>query len=246
MLEKVKIVLANTTHPGNIGAAARAMKTMGLSRLALVAPKRFPSAECAARAAGADDILAQAQVCARLEEAVAECGLVFGASARVRNIAWPALSPAAVAAQALARARVDSATAVVFGCEQSGLSNEQLELCHAMTRIPTSADFSSLNLAAAVQIVCYELRKQLSAPSLGNGATGGDSEPPFPTADEMEHFYRHFQQTLTDIGYFDPAHPRRLMRRIKRLFNRAQLDGNEYNILRGILAAIQNQVKPDR
>lgn len=246
MLEKVKIVLANTTHPGNIGAAARAMKTMGLSRLALVAPKRFPSAECAARAVGADDILAQAQVCARLEEAVAECGLVLGASARVRNIAWPALSPAAAAAQALDRARVDSATAVVFGCEQSGLSNEQLELCHAMMRIPTSADFSSLNLAAAVQIVCYELRKQLSALGLGNGATEGDSEPPFPTADEMERFYRHFQQTLTDIGYFDPAHPRRLMRRIKRLFNRAQLDGNEYNILRGILAAVQNQVKPDR
>lgn len=246
MLEKVKIVLANTTHPGNIGAAARAMKTMGLSRLALVAPKRFPSAECAARAAGADDILAQAQVFARLEEAVAECALVLGSSARVRNIAWPALSPAAAAAQALARAQADSATAVVFGCEQSGLSNEQLELCHAMMRIPTSADFSSLNLAAAVQIVCYELRKQASAPGLDNGATEQDSGPPFPTAAEMEHFYRHFQQTLTDIGYFDPAHPRRLMRRIKRLFNRAQLDSNEYNILRGILAAVQNQVKPER
>ena len=115
-----------------------------------------------------------------------------------------------------------------------------------MMRIPTSADFSSLNLAAAVQIVCYELRKQASAPGLGNGAAEQDSGPPFPTAAEMERFYRHFQQTLTDIGYFDPAHPRRLMRRIKRLFNRAQLDGNEYNILRGILAAVQNQVKPER
>ena len=270
----IKIVLVNTTHPGNIGAAARAMKTMGLEQLALVAPRHFPSAECTARAAGADDVLARARVFSSVEEAVADCELVFGTSARTRSIAWPEVTPETAAAQVIDHAGAGSGAAVLFGRESSGLSNEELETCHAMIRIPTNAEFASLNLAQAVQIICYEIGKQRLAGETGSGdglksvpvRTGGrsgapgmdprlhhagtdfnpspgdDAESPV-TAGEMEYFYEHFEQTLTDIGYLNPEKPRRLMRRIRRLFNRARLDGNEYNILRGILTAIQNSIK---
>lgn len=238
MAEKVKIVLVNPTHPGNIGAAARAMKTMGLQQLALVSPRHFPSAECTARAAGADDILARARVFSSVEEAVADCELVFGTSARARSIAWPEVSPETAGAQIIDCTNAGSGTAVLFGRESSGLSNEELDTCHAMIRIPTNADFSSLNIAQAVQIICYEISKQ----QLARQAVGGaDEHPETPvTAEQMEHLYVHFEQTLTDIGYLNPEQPRRLMRRIKRLFNRARLDSNEYNILRGILTATQN------
>ena len=238
MLENVKIVLVNTTHPGNIGATARAMKTMGLERLVLVSPKLFPSAECTARAAGADDILARARVFSSLADAVADCGLVFGTSARERSIAWPEVSPETAARQIISRSKANPETAVVFGRESSGLSNEELEICHAMLRIPTNAEFPSLNIAQAVQIVCYEIARQY----LALEATGTEDAQPEAavTAEQMEHFYEHFQQTLTDIGYLDPEKPRRLMRRIRRLFNRARPDSNEYNIRRGILTAARN------
>lgn len=236
MPEKVKIVLVNTTHPGNIGAAARAMKTMGLDQLALVAPRHFPSAECTARAAGADDILARAAVFPSVEEAVADCGLVFGTSARTRSITWPEVTPETAATQIAGRA--GGGAAVLFGRESSGLSNEELEICHAMIRIPTNAEFASLNIASAVQIICYEISKQYLALEAGSG----DAESPATTR-EMEYLYEHIEQTLIDIGYLDPEKPRRLMRRIRRLFNRARLDSNEYNILRGILTAIKNRGK---
>lgn len=241
MLENVKIVLVNTTHPGNIGATARAMKTMGMERLVLVSPKRFPSAECSARAAGADDILAGVQVYSTLEDAVADCVLVFGTSARSRSIAWPEVSPETAAGQIIARADSGSCMAVVFGCESSGLSNEQLEICHAMIRIPTNEDFSSLNIASAVQIICYEISKQYLARE--EHVTNHNNTDSPVTAEQMEHLYEHLRQSLIDIGYLDPAKPRRLMRRIKRLFNRARPDSNEYNILRGILTAVQNSIK---
>ena len=238
MLENVKIVLVNTTHPGNIGATARAMKTMGLEQLVLVSPQRFPSAECSARAAGADDILAHSQVFSSLEEAVADCELVFGSSARARSIAWPEVTPEAAAEQIMARVNTTAGMAVVFGCESSGLSNEQLEICHAMIRIPTNKDFSSLNIASAVQIICYEIGKQYLARQ--ETVTARDNPESPVTAEQMEYFYQHIQDTLSDIGYLDPEQPRRLMRRLKRLFNRTRLDGNEYNILRGILTAVRN------
>ena len=231
MPEKVKIVLVNTTHPGNIGAAARAMKTMGLDQLALVAPRHFPSAECTARAAGADDILARAAVFPSVEEAVADCGLVFGTSARTRSIAWPEVTPETAATQIAGTA---GGAAVLFGRESSGLSNEELEICHAMIRIPTNPEFASLNIASAVQIICYEISKQYLAREAG----GGEGAESPATTREMEYLYEHIEQTLIDIGYLDPEKPRRLMRRIRRLFNRARLDSNEYNILRGILTAI--------
>lgn len=240
MLENVKIVLVNTTHPGNIGATARAMKTMGLERLVLVSPNRFPSAECSARAAGADDVLARVQVYSTLEDAVSDCVLVFGTSARSRSIAWPEVSPETAAAQIIARADSGSCKAVVFGRESSGLSNEQLEICNSMIRIPTNADFSSLNIASAVQIICYEISKQFLA---REEIEPGQDQPEAPvTAEQMEHLYEHLRQTLVDIGYLDPEKPRRLMRRIKRLFNRARPDSNEYNILRGILTAVRNSI----
>ena len=238
MLERVKIVLVNTTHPGNIGAAARAMKTMGLDQLALVAPRHFPSAECTARAAGADDILARASVFAGLEEAVSDCELVFATSARTRSIAWPEVTPETAAAQIADH--TGAGAAVLFGRESSGLSNEELETCHAMIRIPTNAEFASLNIASAVQIICYEISKQYLARETGSG--DDDAESPVTTG-EMEYLYEHFEQTLIDIGYLDPEKPRRLMRRIRRLFNRARLDGNEYNILRGILTAMREKIK---
>ena len=238
---QVKIVLVNATHPGNIGAAARAMKTMGLEQLALVSPRHFPSAECTARAAGADDILTRASVFSSLEDALADCELVFGTSARARSIAWPEVTPEAAAAQIIDRIDAGSGVAVLFGRESSGLSNEQLEICHAMIRIPTNADFSSLNIAQAVQIICYEISKQ----HLARKATSTAPNDPesLTTVAQMEHLYEHFRQTLTDIGYLDPEKPRRLMRRIRRLFNRARLDSNEYNILRGILTAARNAAR---
>ena len=239
----IKIVLVDTTHPGNIGAGARAMKTMGMERLALVSPQRFPSAECTARAAGADDILARAEVFSDLEEAVADCELVFGTSARTRSIAWPEVTPESAAAQLLDHVGSGSRAAILFGRESSGLSNEQLEVCHAMIRIPTHAQFASLNIASAVQIICYELNKQRLAREAASGAgfnpslDDNDTAPPVTTRD-MEYLYEHFERTLADVGYLNPEKPRHLMRRLRRLFNRARLDGNEYNILRGILTAV--------
>ncbi len=260
----IKIVLVDTTHPGNIGAAARAMKTMGLERLALVSPQRFPSAECTARAAGADDLLARAEVFSSLEDAVADCALVFGASARTRSIAWPEVTPATAAAQILDHVGNGGGAAILFGRESSGLSNEQLQVCHAMIRIPTNADFASLNIAAAVQIICYEINKQRLARTAAakhglagvpvaaglrsaapdtdvNSPIGDDDTAPPVTTQDMEYLYQHLEQTLARVGYLNRKKPRHLMRRLRRLFNRARLDSNEYNILRGILTAIGNR-----
>ena len=241
MPENVKIVLVNTTHPGNIGATARAMKTMGLDRLVLVSPRHFPGAECTARAAGADDILAGAEVFSSLEEAIADCRLVFGTSARTRSIAWPEVTPETAAAQIIEHTGAGSGAAVLFGRESSGLSNEELEICHAMIRIPTNPEFASLNIASAVQIICYEIGKQYLVRDAASVVEKPAESP--VTAGEMEYLYEHFEQTLTDIGYLDPEKPRRLMRRIRRLFNRARPDSNEYNILRGILTAVRNAAK---
>ena len=238
MIDRICIVLVETTHPGNIGACARGMKTMGITKLRVVSRRQFPSAEVTARAAGADDILARAQVHDSLNGAVADCGLVLASSARERSIPWPSLDAASAAARIVAAAHGGISAAVVFGRESSGLSNAELELCHGMIRIPTAAGFSSLNIAAAVQIVCYELHKLL--PDAMPAAAEAKSEP--ASAAQMEQFYAHLEQCLIDVGFHDPDDPRRLMRRLRRLFNRAQPDSNEYNILRGILAAIQERL----
>jgi len=240
-LEFIRIVLVETTHPGNIGASARAMKTMGFSRLHLVKPKLFPNAEATARAAGADDILANVQVHQSLSEAVNDCVLVIGTSARVRNISCPILSPDRVNTEILECVRSESQVAIVFGRESSGLSNEELDVCNKMTMIPTSDDFSSLNLASAVQLICYELFKFSKANNRDDQKLIDKSET--ITNEELNKFYEHLQQCLIEINYLDPEKPRKLMRRLKQLFNRSALDQNEYNILRGILSAVQEKVR---
>ena len=231
-LQGVRIVLVEPTHPGNIGAAARAMKAMGLEHLRLVAPARFPGAEATARAAGADDVLHAARVVGSVDEAVADCGLVLGTTARVRRIEWPVIDPREAARRAVGKA-VRAPVAVLFGRESAGLTNAELDRCHALIRIPAAAHFSSLNVAAAVQIVAYELRTEAG----GIGVAAAPAHSPAATAEELEGFYRHLEETLVRIGYLDPAAPKLLMRRLRRLFSRAEPDRAEINILRGILTS---------
>jgi tRNA (cytidine32/uridine32-2'-O)-methyltransferase len=240
MPDNVRIVLVNPTHPGNIGAVARAMKNMGFDRLDLVAPKSFPSADATARASGADDVLAHARVFSTLDEALADCALVVGASARPRTIARATLDPRACAEQVVREAR-RYPVALLFGREHSGLSNVELDRCHYQLHIPTHPQFPSLNIAAAVQIATYELR--LAAATITPAAS--DREPEvtmlMATAAEMERFYEHLERVLIGIGFLDAENPRQLMRRLRRLYNRIRLDGNEINILRGMLTAIEER-----
>ena len=226
----VRVVLSRPTHPGNIGAVARAMKTMRLRHLWLVAQRRFPAPEANALAAGAEDVLEQATICQTLAEAVRDCHLVVGASVRARRIGWEA-------ARRLIDATAAGSVALVFGQERTGLTNDELDLCHAVVAIPADPDYSSLNLAGAVQILAYELL--LAGIENRHKADTGEAGPPVATQDEMLHFYRHLEQVLVEIDFLDPSNPRFLMRRLKRLFSRAGPDKNEINILRGILTAVQ-------
>jgi len=232
----IRIVLVGTTHPGNIGACARAMKNMGITDLALVAPQHFPHEEATARASGAVDILQDANVVDTLEEAIADCVYVAGASARSRSINWPSMDARDCAARLVQESR-QGTVAAVFGPEQSGLSNAHLDHCDTMLTIPTDPGFSSLNLAMAVQVLSYELYAARAA------ARPPEYEPdaPLATSAELEHFYAHLEQVLTDAHFLDPENPRHLMRRLRRLFIRARPDQNELNILRGILTAVDRK-----
>ncbi len=236
----IRIVLVGTTHPGNIGAVARAMKNMGLSDLALVSPKYFPHDEASARASGAEDILERAMVVDSLAEALTDCVYVAGASARSRTINWPCMGPRDCA-ERLIRESGHGKVAAVFGPEKTGLHNDDLDLCHTLLTIPTDPGFSSLNLAMAVQVLTYELRV---ASMLDEGPVF-DVEAPPATSEEMEHFYAHLEKVLTDIEFLDPDNPRHLMRRMRRLFIRARPDKNEVNILRGVLTAVDRTRKDD-
>lgn len=238
MLANFKVVLVETSHPGNIGAVARAMKNMQMDQLRLVTPKLFPHADATARASGADDLLRNAQVYASLSEAIADCQVVMGASARDRTISWPSLTVRQLAEQWTEVAHAGTNIALVFGRENSGLKNHELDLCHYLLRIPCNPEYSSLNLAAAVQVVCYEL---LVANGQQQTSHIGDADRrTLASAEQMDAFYAHFQQTLTDIGFLHPERSRSLMRRLRRLFNRAQLDTKELDIMRGILRFSQN------
>jgi TrmH family RNA methyltransferase len=236
MLSNIRVALLNTSHPGNIGAAARAMKTMGLTDLWLLDPLHFPDAEATARASGADDILASAQVRQHLDDLLEDCRLVVGASARTRSIPCPELSPRECAS--LVREESDQGrVAVLFGREQSGLSNAEIDRCHYLVRIPASPVYASLNLAAAVQVIVYEL---FVAHVTKESEEGGYLLKHGPvSAGEMERFYEHLEATLVQLEFLDPANPRHLMRRLRRLYNRARPDANEINILRGILTSAQ-------
>jgi TrmH family RNA methyltransferase len=238
MLENIRVVLSGTSHPGNIGAAARAMKTMGLTRLYLINPKVFPAAEATARASGADDVLTNAVVCSEIGEALSGCHLVIGASARSRSIPCPVINPAESARKASAESE-QGEVAMLFGCERSGLSNAEIDRCQYLVQIPSNPDYGSLNLAAAVQIICYEILVAHGQPGPAGDAPGYRPA----SADEMERFYQHLEQALIALDFLDPDNPRQLMRRLRRLYGRARPDENEVNILRGMLTAAQQGVK---
>lgn len=239
-LDNIRIVLVNTTHPGNIGGVARAMKNMGLSRLVLVSPEKFPHEQATWRAASAEDLLGSAVVVDTVEAAIADCQFVVGTSARERRIPWPLLDPRGCAGRIAAHSQTEQ-VAVLFGREDRGLTNEELQLCNLHLNIPTSAQYSSLNLAMAVQIVCYELRMHLVQPELA-AAEDALWDTPFATAENMERFYVHLEQTLTELEFLDPAAPRQLMARLRRLYGRVRLDEMELNILRGILTETRKWV----
>jgi tRNA (cytidine32/uridine32-2'-O)-methyltransferase len=230
----IRIVLIDTTHPGNIGAVARAMKNMGLYDLALVRPKSFPDPEATARASGADDVLLRARVCEHLEDAIADCGLVVGTSSRQRHMHWDQLEPRECAEQLVSTA-VKQPVAILFGSERFGLTNAELMHCRWLVTIPTDEAYASLNVAMAVQILAYELWLARRQPHTSEA----DREAPLATSAEMQRFYEHLQTVLDEIGFRDRTAGGHLMTRLRLLFNRTAIDQNEMNILRGILTAVQ-------
>lgn len=234
MLEQIRVVLVGTTHTGNMGSVARAMKTMGLSQLCLVAPKELPDGQAYALSAGASDILAKAKVYDTLVEAVADCSLVIGSSARSRTLSWPMLEPRECGELSIKEAATHP-VALVFGRESSGLSNDELQLCNYHVCIAANPEYSSLNLAMAVQIITYEVRMAWLA------SQQADVPEPvaYPTTEQMSSFYQHLEDTLNQTGFIIKQHPGIVMTKLKRLFNRARLEEAEYNILRGILTSVQ-------
>lgn len=234
-LANIRVVLSHTSHPGNVGASARAMRTMGLRELYLINPNRFPSAEATAMAAGADDALANAIVCKSLEDALAGTTFIVGLTARKRDLSHEMVAVREAALQCISEA-ANGKVAVLFGTEMSGLSNAELDRCHLLANIAADDTFSSLNLAAAVQVTAYELRQAAFS-----------AIPParkvFPLADfeQVEGFYGHLEEVMYETEFLDPAQPKRLMRRLRRLFARARLEKEEVNILRGILHAVRKK-----
>lgn len=233
-MNNIRIVLVNTSHPGNIGATARAMKNMGLSRLYLVEPKIFPSDEAVSRASGATDILDAAEVVATLDEAIGDCQLVIGSSARERHIPWPLVDPRQAAELV---AEQQSETALVFGREDRGLTNDELQRCHYHVHIPAVEAFSSLNLAAAVQVVAYEMRMQMLQRE--NGKTIETKwDRPMASVEELENMLTHLESVLGGTEFLDPKTPGKVMTRFRRLFQRAQLDQQEVGMLRGVFSSV--------
>lgn len=240
MLDQIRIVLVNTSHTGNMGSAARAMKTMGLTRLVLVDPQTLPDDSAHALAAGASDVLANARIVSTLDEAIADCGLVIGTSARSRTLSWPMLDPREAGEKAVGEG-MKHPVALVFGRERTGLTNDELQKCHYHVAIPANPEYSSLNLAMAVQTVCYEVRMcwlQDQAPEV-------ESEADYPSAHQLEGFYQHLEQTLLKTGFIADDHPGQVMSKLRRLFNRARPEAIELNILRGILTSIQKPKPQD-
>ncbi len=240
-LKKIRIVLVEPTHPGNIGGAARALKNMGLARLVLVNPKRFPDPQADWRAAGAKDLMDSAVICESVKEAIADCELVIGTSARQRRIPRPTGDPSNLAAQAFDEiiSGETSAVAILFGRESSGLTNQELELCHMHLQIPSSPEYSSLNLAMAVQVVCYELYKKFSLQMESLGIQGPDTElwdRPLATSEQIENFIEHLERVLIQSAFIEQTNPRKTINRLRRLLLRARPDQTELQILRGILS----------
>ncbi|WAJ69400.1 tRNA (cytosine(32)/uridine(32)-2'-O)-methyltransferase TrmJ [Catenovulum adriaticum] len=239
MLDKIRIILINTSHTGNIGSTARAMKTMGLSNLWLVDPVSKPDSHSSALAAGATDVLGKAKIVDTLDEALAGCRLVIATSARSRTLAWPELDPRESGIKLIQEAQHDDGeVALIFGRENNGLNNEELQKATYHAIIPANPDYSSLNLAAAVQTLCYEVRMAY----LQQEKFETQVEP-YPLVDDMERFYKHLEETLIGTEFIVKNHPGQVMSKLKRLFNRARPESHELNILRGMLASVDKLVK---
>ena len=242
----VRMVLVNPSHPGNIGGAARAMKTMAVKQLVLVSPREYPDPRAVWRAAGARDLLETARVVSTLEEAIADCDLIVGTSARGRRIPWPVVDARQCAEQIYVEPS-SSKVAILFGREDRGLNNDELHRCHLHVHVPTSEEYGSLNLAMAVQIICYELRMRslqsdLSEGNNSNPSAMQDWDEPFANAADVERLHEHLAEALAQIGFYNPAEPKQLLTRLRRLFARVRLDKMEINILRGILTTVQEKI----
>ena len=240
-LANIRVVLVCTSHPGNIGAVARAMKNMGLLHLTLVAPQEFPSPKAQWRAANAKDVLDQVRVVDTLQEAIADCGLVIGTSARERRIPWPLLTPRECGERVVSEAAVHTA-ALVFGREDRGLTNEELHLCNFHVHIPSNPEYSALNLGMAVQVLCYEVRLAAIAAAEGKQLSFEDWDVPPAKHEDLDRYYQHLEDTLQALNFLDKDNPRQTMTRLRRLYNRVRLDEMELSILRGILTATKNYI----
>lgn len=240
-LHNFRVVLCQTSHPGNIGSAARAMKTMGLQHLYLVKPDSFPDAHATALSTGAADLLENAIVTETLAEALSGCAFAIGMSARKRNLSHELVNVRTAAAKAIEVA-AKQPVALVFGTEMSGLSNAELDFCQLLAMIPANPEYTSLNLAAAVQIMCYELRMA----ALEDAPLSPNTTTEFATIDSVEGFYTHLEETLLHIGYLNPAAPKKLMERMRRIYARIRLEKEEVNLLRGILTLTVTPRKHDK
>lgn len=241
MLENVRIVLVNTSDCRNIGSAARAMKTMGLTELYLVDPIEMPNGQAQALAAGATDVLANAKVVNTMEEAVSDCGLVVGTSARSRTLPWPMLDPRECGVKMIAES-TDYSVALVFGRESSGLTNEELQLCHFHVQIPANPEYSSLNLAMAVQTLSYEVRMAYLADEQKAHNNSNEDEE-YPVVEETERMFEHFEQALKATGFIVPSHPGLVMTKLRRFINRARPDTKEVKMWRGILSSVEKSAR---
>jgi len=233
--------MVETSHPGNVGAAARAMKNMGLSHLELVNPLCSLDGSAYARASGADDLLNRAVIREQLTDAIADCALVVGTSARIRTLVWPGLTPNSLA-ETLAQQADDCRAAIVFGREHSGLTNEELQHCHYSVTIPTNPDFSSLNVASSIQVISYEIYSRLLAEQEAPPQRLSRSDSP-ANSEQLEGFFSHLEQVLFATGFIERSNPRQMMKRLRRLYQRALPSQNEVNILRGILNSVEKYKK---
>lgn len=245
MLDAIRIVLVNTSHTGNIGSAARAMKTMGLKHLYLVDPVTPPDGKSHALAAGATDVLGNAVIVNTLKEAIADCSLVVGTSARSRTLSWPMLDSRECGAKLVEEA-ANFPVALVFGRENSGLSNEELQQCHYHVCIDANPDYSSLNLAAAVQTLCYEVRMHYLKQQRAPYADRKNEQTEYPLSGELENFYEHFEATFLAAGFVRAKHPGAIMSKVRRMFNRTRLESQELAILRGMLSAVDKTLKGEK
>ncbi len=239
MLERVKVVLVGTTHSGNIGSAARAMKVMGLSQMVLVDPQCQVDAQAIALAAGASEIALNAQIYPTLEAAVADCGLVVGTSARSRTLEWPMLEPRECGEKLISEANQHS-VAMVFGRERTGLTNDELQLCHYHVCVPANPEYSSLNLAMAVQLLSYEVRMAYLA--LQQSSQSSTLQEEYPRHQELERFYAHLEQVIMQTEFISAQQPGQVMNKLRRMFTRARPETQEINILRGVLTSVQRSI----